>query len=241
MIVMGLDFETSGLSAETDRVLEVGAILWDTSNGGFPLSFISEYCYEDSMKIEEFSREALNQNQINLEVMKKYGKPFKKIFKDLGKDAQAFVAHNGTTFDYLFYKAECKRAGIEPSKKVWIDTSCDLPYHERITTRKLTHLAAEHEFLNPFPHRAIFDVMTMLRIFQRYDPQIAYELAKQPTIVLQAMVSFDEKQKAKDRGYRWKDETKQWLKPFKLSQVLQEKTLANFQVREVEHILPEWA
>jgi DNA polymerase-3 subunit epsilon len=241
MIVLGLDFETSGLNPDVDRILEVGAILWNTADGGFPMSFVSEFCYDDSMNEAEFSKEALEANSLKMEYVKTYGKPFASIFKFLGDEAHAVVAHNGSKFDYFFYKAECKRAGLVPWNKVWIDTITDVHYPEKMTTRKLTHLAAEHNFLNPFPHRAVMDVLTMLKIFQQYDPEIALEYAKQPVVVVQAMVSFDDKQKAKDRNYRWDADKKRWVKEIKLPELAKEKADAGFPIRELRQIEMDWS
>jgi DNA polymerase-3 subunit epsilon len=100
-----------------------------------------------------------------------------------------------------------------------------------MTTRKLVHLAAEHGFINPFAHRAMFDVLTMLMIFQRYDPAAALALAKEPVVTLKACVSYDDREKAKSRGYRWKD--RQWLKAVRASEVEPERKDCGFTVVEI--------
>ena len=81
-----------------------------------------------------------------------------------------------------------------------------------ITTRKLTHLAAEHGFLNPFPHRAVSDVLTMLKVLSHYDIAPVLESARQPSFTVKACVSYDDREKAKARGYRWDAARKIWTK-----------------------------
>ena len=51
---------------------------------------------------------------------------------------------------------------------------------EKIKTRSLPYLAADHGFLNPFPHRALFDVMTMIQIAGMYDINEILKYADSP-------------------------------------------------------------
>ncbi len=125
------------------------------------------------------------------------------------------VAHNGTNFDRPFYTLASNLAVGKVVDKPWIDTSTDLPYPPEIQTRKLTHLAAEHKFINPFPHRAITDVLTMLNILSMYDINKVIEYSKAVNIKIMAGVTFETKDKASSRGYRWNASSKQWEKTIK--------------------------
>src|SRR5690349_19859099 len=84
----------------------------------------------------------------------------------LMNEADYVVAHNGANFDKPIYRMECQRHSITASGKPWIDSRTDVPYPSKIKARKLTHLAAEHGFANPFQHRALFDCLTMLKILE---------------------------------------------------------------------------
>jgi len=77
----------------------------------------------------------------------------------------------------------------------------DVPSPPQITTRKLAHLAAEHGFLNPFAHRAVFDVLTMLKILSCYPIENVIISSNQPLMKLVALVAFDGRYKAKARGF----------------------------------------
>jgi DNA polymerase III subunit epsilon len=233
MIVLGIDFETTGLDPAKHRVIEVGAVLWDTDTAT-PLRLYSDFCFCDDLP--EMEPEALAAHGLSVQLLEAYGKPHPYVFGyllSMSDGVSAFVGHNCIQFDRPFYLAEFARLKLQTSATPWIDTMTDLKYPASITTRKLSHLAAEHGFLNPFAHRSVFDVLTMLRIFQCYDTVAARAFAMEPMVTLQACVSFDDRQKAKDRGYRWNGETRRWLKSLRASEALKEQTEAGFKVLEI--------
>jgi DNA polymerase-3 subunit epsilon len=96
-----------------------------------------------------------------------------------------------------------------------LDSLTDIRYPAYIKTRNLTHLAAEHGFVAPFKHRAVFDCLTMLRIASNYDINEIIARSKMPMVYVQACVSFDEKELAKARGYYWAAKPKIWYKALK--------------------------
>lgn len=235
MLVLGLDFETTGFEPETHRVTEVGAVLWDTDRG-IPLQLQSELVYDGSYtELEPIITEITG---IDIPMLEKWAVRPEQAFSVtnyLIEQAEAVVAHNGAQFDSDFYAAEMSRLNIPTIERTWIDTGLDLPFPPLVKTRKLVHLCAEHGFLNPFAHRAVFDVLSMLTLFQKYDAKAALELASQPWVKMQALVSFDEKDLAKERGYYWAPAPKkQWLKAVRLSQVDKEKQEAPFKVLVME-------
>lgn len=233
MIVLGVDFETTGLDAAKDRVIEIGAVLWDAEKGR-PLMIMSELCHDDAIQ-NPLPQEIEQITGITYDLISRYGSASILAFQSLGfliSKSDAILAHNAP-FDRGFYEAETKHHGLPLIDRPWIDTTTDIKYPPQMVTRKLAHLAAEHGFINPFSHRAIFDVLTMLRIFQGYDHAQVLEYAKQPIVTLQALVSFDEREKAKARGYRWKAETKQWIRSLRQSEVAAEQANPDFKVREL--------
>ncbi len=100
----------------------------------------------------------------------------------------------------------------------------------KITVRKLTYLAADHKIINPFSHRAVFDVMTMLMVLSEYDPGEVLRYSASPSITIQAKVSYEDRAKASSRGYRWEAETKRWVKTIKQFQLDKEQREAMFNV-----------
>jgi DNA polymerase-3 subunit epsilon len=216
MLLLGLDFETTGLDPVEDYVTEVGAVLWDTERKA-PVLIDSYFVKHDGIELTD---EIVSITGIIQSDLDNYGIESYDAFYRLNDHihrSEAVVAHNGEEFDRKFHKEWCKKVcGDYPSQNIpWIDTQNDIDYPEEIASRKLTYLAAEHGFLNPFAHRAVFDVLTMMRILQEYNVEEVLESAKQPTILVQALVSFDEKELAKERRFRWDGPNRRWVRSYK--------------------------
>lgn len=226
MRILGIDFETTGLLPNEDRIIEVGAVLWDWETGS-ALSLLSSFVHPE----RPIPAEITKITGITDEFVSDYGRPENHVLTDLeylmGR-ADYAMAHNGTVFDKLFHDAAVKRHGLDVDEKLWLDTKTDIKFPEQITTRNLRHLASEHEFVNPFSHRAVFDVLTMLKVAGHYSLDEIIGRAKEPTFFVQAVVSFDDKEKAKVRGYYWCGPKKIWWRTFKQSDYAIEKDACGF-------------
>ena len=228
-LVIGIDLETTGLSAAEDRITEIGAALveWET---GKPLKLMSTLVNPGRPIPEEITKiTGITDEQVDL-----YGKSEKAAFAelhDLMSYADYAAAFNGSRFDQPFYLAACSRLGVEPSGIFWLDLSSDVKYPPEITTRNLQHLAADHGFVSPYRHRAIFDVFTMLKIGSYYNLGAIVARAQEPTVYIQAVVDFANNQKAKDFSFRWHPGSKVWWKALKTSDYEAEKSLWQFTSR----------
>ena len=235
MLFLGVDFETTGLSMENDRITEVGAVLWDTDRKA-PLKVLSQYVYDKDYP--ELTPEITQLTGITQGDLLKYGRLPGQVLPELISlmdEADFVVAHNGTNFDRPMLEAHMQRLGIMYKDDVaWIDSSTDVNYPKSISVRKLSYLATEHGFLNPFPHRALFDVMTMLKIISCYDTNEIVNLSKSPNITIRAHVSYDDRALASGRGYRWNPENKMWLKTVKELFLASESAEAPFKVIIIE-------
>jgi DNA polymerase III subunit epsilon len=235
MLLLGLDFETTGLDFTADRIIEIGAVLWNTETG-VPhrlMSVLVQHADQPPLTDEIVALTGITQEMIEEE-----GVPILTVWRgllQLMKRVDAVVAHNGTGFDKPMFDAQNERLGSSVAALLlpdvlWVDTCMDVPYPEKITTRKLVHLAAEHGFLNPFAHRAVFDVLTMMTVLQRYDIAAVMESARQPTVRIRAMVTYDDREKAKARGYRWDGASKTWTKSVKAHKLTDERTHGEFPI-----------
>lgn len=220
MLFLGVDFETTGLDLKNDRITEVGAVLWDTDRKS-PVEIFSSFMYDKSYP--ELTPEITELTGITKDDLLERGFQPTIVFStllSLMDKADFVLAHNGTNFDRPMFEAEMTRGTLIPKDDVaWIDTSVDIPYPKKISTRKLSYLAVEHGFINPFPHRALFDVMTMLKVASFYDTQEIVRLSLSPSMTIRAVVSYDDRKLASERGYRWNAEMKFWLKTIKQCQL----------------------
>lgn len=201
MIILGLDLETTGLNIPTIGVTEVGLVVWDTTLRA-PIKLFGTLVDPGPTAIWEPGVEKIN--NLTPQICNQFGMADDKALRYLlswYSSADVACAHNGTYFDRLVLEAWAARYGLDAQpSKIWIDTKADLEIPPRSSTR-LTYLAADHGFLNPFPHRAMFDVMTMFKILDQFDISTVMEVAKSPTLRIKALVSFDQKDLAKNRGY----------------------------------------
>lgn len=212
MLVLGVDFETTGVDPYNDDIIEVGAVLWDVDEHR-PLLMVSDLV----TTTRNIPPQITEITGIHPEDLKSYGISLDQALERLARAARPasyLVAHNGLKFDKLFLERACGGAGSErylsSFNRPWIDTLTDLPYPNSITTRKLSYLAAEHGFLNPFRHRALFDVLTMLKVLSNYEFAKVLEAQRSPLVKLVAKVSYEEKSKAKDLGFRWDPNQRYW-------------------------------
>lgn len=211
MIICGVDLETTGLDSKKDQITEIGAVLWDTDLNA-PIKFFNKL-----LKIQgKVPPEITKLTGIDDSLLEKYGEVPEVVYKeytDFKKEADMFLAHNAP-FDKGFIEFH-----IGPQDKPWIDSCVDVDYPESIQTRKLTHLAAEHGFVNPFAHRAMSDVLTMFQVVSKYDWNTTIKNSLTPSVILKAMVSFENNHKAKGAGFRWDGTKKIWSKMVKQDRV----------------------
>ncbi|MDX2469553.1 MAG: exonuclease domain-containing protein [SAR324 cluster bacterium] len=211
MFVLGIDVETTGLDSEVDFVIEIGAVLWDVEKK-IPVKIFSEMILEKKDMV--VSKEIAQLTGIDTETLQAFGVPAtSRLFKDLDwmcERADYFVAHNAPFDKGFMTKFYERNAEVFPDKP-WIDTVQDVPYPKHIKQKNLIYLSAVHGFVNPFSHRAVTDVLSMLKLLANYDMQKIAISAQATTLEIIAKVSFAEKDLAKDAGFRWKPETKQWF------------------------------
>jgi len=229
MKILGIDFETTGLDPQKDRITEVGLVLWD-SESKQPVRITGFLVKTPTPVSAEISR----LTGITNELLRDYGVdpiPAMKSIVALVAQADFMCAHNGTEFDKLFLEAELQRRGADIRTLPWIDTRTDLPKeaYQLGKSASLRYLATDHGFLYP-AHRAVDDVLAMLRILAMYDINETIKRAQTPNVNVRAVVSFDDRLQAKERGYYWKPELKLWVKPLKLDEVEAEKEAAPFPV-----------
>lgn len=225
MIVLGLDFETTGLDFNNDRVIEVGAILYSTGQ---------KKCLESEgflVKSEvAISAKITKLTGVTQQAMEKFG--FESddsldTVRQMMLAADAMIGHNVLHFDKNVLEHWARRHNTAIPDKLWIDTMIDIKDHEG---KKLTLLAADHGFVNLFPHSALSDVQTVLTILSRYDIVQIVERAKTPTVIIQAHQNYHENHLVKEAKFRWNPQYKIWWKPVKETDIAELEQSVSFPI-----------
>ena len=233
--VLGIDLEgmhsnlvEEGIDHTRDRITEIGAVLWDC-NEGQPVQIMSELIDEiDRLTITE---EIQDLTGISEKMLKDFGKKQTEIpaviekLKSLIHNADACMAHNGDNYDHPMLEEFFKRYDQELPEKVWLDTSKHVEYPKKVQGISMMALEHSHGFINPFPHRAVTDVLAMLKIASNYSFDRIYQLATSSRVQLIAVLDapnwrnqkevqeFNKvKNKVAKSKFRWHADIKKWIK-----------------------------
>lgn len=233
--VLGIDLEGmnedlvyKGVNLLKDRITEIGAVLWDVRMNQ-PVKILSELINEpDHLPITE---EICELTGISDEMLDLYGiknqelEQFLITLSNLMKKADYIVAHNGNNYDRPMLGSLYNRMGLEFPNTPWIDTASDVEFPNKIKGRSLSQLEYAHGFINPFSHRAVTDVLSMLKIASSYDFSRMALLSQSPKVTLVA--KFDPpnwknkeeveafnviKNKVSKARFKWMADQKKWVK-----------------------------
>lgn len=208
MLLLGLDLETGAAfdtPPEDNFITEIGLVLWDTEFNQ-PVAMLSQLFTTD----QPVADEAAEYTHITNELLALYGRPFDirtiQAITNLIEKADYIVAHNGRDFDRPVLAACYARLGLHLPEKPWIDTQHDVDYPKPCRSRSLIYLAGFHGMVNPFAHRAITDVLTMLTILAKYDIKQVVTNSQRKWHIIQANVGYNDREKAKEFGFRWQSD-----------------------------------
>lgn len=236
MYWLGIDFETTGLEAKSDRITEVGAVLWDMIEHK-PVQIFNELVYDFDAGVPNVSEKITKLTGIDEKMLQNFGANTASALEtvaEMAERAEFFVAHNAP-FDKGFYEAECVRCAVGEAVMPWIDTHVDVDWRTE-GSKSLPYLAADHGFLNPFSHRAVFDVLTMMKLVSQYDAHQIIQWNESPNITLMTKVSYQDKDKPKGLSYKWHSEDKSWrknIKEFRIDEEMDAARKAGFDVEIV--------
>lgn len=240
MILCGLDIETTGVDLEKDHVTEIAWVVVDTAS---PKPLCAKTFFVSIPEGFELSEEIKGLTRIT-ERHLAYGGSLSSCLSELESDlelygVERYVFHNGRNFDLPFLATKCIALSEPPiSTLPTIDTMEDCPYPPDCRQRSLMYLAAYYGFINPFPHAALFDVMTTLKILGNFPLAHVLRRADSPSIVVQAAVPFERKDEAKARRFLWesaggKTYPKRWVKQIKELDLEEEISGASFEIRRI--------
>jgi DNA polymerase-3 subunit epsilon len=218
MYICGIDFETNGLNINDCAVVECGLVLWDTEKRA-PVKLCNFLIQDKQSKNYGDWKVCETISNIDGGMIQKFGYDpgvAMDIINEYFEDSKYVLASNGNKFDKPLIQTFANRYNVELTKREWLDLIQDVPFPESCKHRELMYLAAYYGFVNPFPHRALTDVLTMFKIFDQYDLEEILETFYSPKVTLIANVSYKDKELAKAKKFRWTGDTtnpnKKWVK-----------------------------
>lgn len=236
MILCGLDLETTGLEPDKSEITEIGFAIFDTDHWDKPLAMESQLCLIEG----EVPQEIMELTGITKALLDKAGRSLATAYQSLVEACALFkvnyiVAHNGA-FDKNFLDYHAAKLKLPLMPQPWIDTKKDIEFPKKIRNTNLVALAAEHGFLNPFPHAALFDVFTMMKILSKYNIDDVISYKNEPAYFLAAQVDYNNRTLASKRGYKWqecegKTFDKTWVKAVKARHIEKERSDAPFTLK----------
>ena len=208
MLLLGLDLKTDGAPhapPATHAPLEIGLVLWDTDFAQ-PVDMLSLLFKPET----PLSAEAAEHSGLDNALLVAHGKPadirtLQPIARLMQKAAYV-VAHGGREHDRPVIEAAFTRFGLKMPTTAWLDTQYDIDYPRGCSGRNLIYLAGYHGFVNPFPERCVAEVLTLFAILARYDLAQVIANSQRRWLMVQANVGYEERDKAKDKGFRWQSD-----------------------------------
>lgn len=206
-----LDTETTGLSPETDRCIEYACILFDLELS-LPIEAFSTLIQCDSNAAEPINRI-----------------PVRALVDASAPERAWFILHQflGRSDVVLAHRAEFDR-GFIPGDLAKLRPFVCTKFHVQWPRGKggehLVHLALAHDVGVVHSHRAMADVDILARLLMRvhemgHDLQELIALAMRPRVKVQALVSYDDREKAKSAGFQWDGATKMWTRDMPVDEV----------------------
>ncbi len=202
--ILILDTETTGVDPKVDAVIEVGCILYSVEHVT-PIEYYAALIRHDSNAAESINRISI----ASLADARPAPVAWERV-QILAEKADAIVAHNAP-FDFGFSPVGIREAAP------WICSMSDLAWPKQGQSRSLVSLTLDHDLGIVMAHRALSDCDMLARLFTRAHElgcDLSAMLARglRPKALFQAIVSFDDKDKAKAAGFQWEAPTKRWLR-----------------------------
>jgi DNA polymerase-3 subunit epsilon len=196
-----VDTETTGLEPTAGDCIEVGAILFAVG----PRAVLGQVSF--LLPCASNPCEAINGIPAAVSRLNQPREPLRNAFEALVAAADAVVAHN-VGFDRQWF-GHGPLASID---KPWICSMDDIRWPADLNLRSqpsLRDLALAHAIPVWAAHRALTDCTYLAQVFERRpDLEHLLQVALEPRRLFKARVSYDERQLARQAGFRWNDPVK---------------------------------
>lgn len=208
--VVILDFETTGLDENSDQVIEFGAILYSLEHRCTLQQISTLFSVERNPSIKI--------NRINVEPTKLITEELREgcilQFRQWLKYCDYLIAHNAS-----FDKKWLKYLAIPETEysKPWLCTYEDFRWPLNDREASLVTTALNHGIGVSSSHRALTDCQLIAALFDRVEGfdhvlNLAIERSFAFEFVYKAIISYDEKELAKQQQFRWDSDQRKWYK-----------------------------
>ncbi|MCP9849466.1 3'-5' exonuclease [Cyanobium sp. Morenito 9A2] len=196
-----IDTETTGLDPSRGACIELGAILFAVA----PRAVLGQISF--LLPCRANPCEAINGIPAAVSRLDQPWEPLRTAFERLVEAADAVVAHNAA-FDRQWF-GQGPLAAIE---RPWICSMDDIRWPAELHLRpqpSLRDLALAHGIPVWAAHRALTDCTYLAQVFERRpDLEALLQSALEPRRLYKARVSYDERQLAREAGFRWNEPVK---------------------------------
>ena len=201
-----LDLETTGLSAKSERIIEIG-ILEFALDASLKPSIVSMYSgLEDPER--PLSEEIQKITGLNAAMLHGRKIDWSHVRRAL-ESSSVVIAHNAP-FDSAFI---AERPELADLSLHWACSVRHLPWRKMgFRSSSLNYLAADHGFLNPFAHRALFDCATTFRLIAPHVDQLIRRSYEPDVTLVATNAAFETKDLLRNQGYHWDKDQRVWKK-----------------------------
>lgn len=174
---LALDLETSGLSPEKDRIIEIGAVKYcgEQITGTYScLVQLSEKLPERITALTGITDEMLAQGISEREAV--------LGFLEFAKDSPVLLGHN-ITFDYSFLKVAALRYGLNFERQGMDTLLLSRTLHPELESRTLEAMCRHYQIRQEHAHRAWEDAQTAWQLYQCLRREFpAHEMVSAPLV-----------------------------------------------------------
>jgi len=223
------DTETQGLDPAKHAAIEVAVAMWSVPHRTMTA------CYSTLIRADGNEAEAINRIPA---IALGFAPPPDYAWRAVGAFIEkkqphataAFVAHRAS-FDRSFYPKEIA------DSRPWICSKFDIDWPRSKPGASLVEVALAHDVPVAFNHRALADVLLLVRIFERvaelgYDIDAMIAKAMRPKALFEVEdKTFDAERnaQAKALGFAWEAATKSWRRHL----AIEDAPTLPFRVRQV--------
>jgi DNA polymerase III subunit epsilon len=210
-----LDTETTGLDPKVERCIEVAVCLFDLDLAAPIASYAS--LIDAGGGVNNNPAEPIN--RIRPELLVDGAEPRKvwdQVYSFVER-ADVVLAHQAS-FDRSFVPESIAKA------KPWCCTEHHVDWPLAQPGKSLVHVALAHGVGVVHAHRAMTDVDTIARLLARvhemgHDLVALLQRAMRPRKKVAALVSYDDREKAKTAGFAWDPPTKTWQREMPVDEI----------------------